>query len=48
MPSAPVPEAAVNKCGDALPPENKVGPARKGLVPAPTGDAVGAQNRRQP
>ena len=47
MPAAAVPEAAVNEDGKALAAKDEIGMAGHGLVPAPAGDAGGAEDGRQ-
>jgi hypothetical protein len=44
---ATVPETAVNEDGEALAPKDEIGVASHGLVPAPAGDAGGAQDRSE-
>lgn len=48
VPRAAVPEAAINKDGDAFIPEHKVRFSRKSLVAPPTLDAVPSENRDEP
>jgi hypothetical protein len=48
VPTAAMPEAAINEKSEALAGENEVGAAGQWLVPPPAGDVGGAQNGRQP
>jgi hypothetical protein len=44
MPTAGVPETAVNEDGKALAPKDEIGAARHRLVPAPAGGARSAKD----
>lgn len=42
-----VPEASIDKHGEALAPENEIGPSRQRLMTAPAGNAIRPQNGGQ-
>jgi len=44
MPTAAMPEAAINKNGETLTAKHKIGPARQWLMPAPSRNAGGAKD----
>lgn len=48
VPAAAVPKTPINEDDETSMPKDKIGTARKRLVPTPAGNSVGAEDGREP